>query len=86
VRKGTLLDLSDWPPERIAGFKTLLKGAAAAVVSASETGLRRPFQRFCRTLPSNATSGLRAAKIRFPNDWSRRRTRVILTGRVFVGR
>jgi hypothetical protein len=34
----------------------------------SETGLRRPFQRFCRTLPSNATSGLRAAKIRFPND------------------
>jgi len=26
VRKRTLLNLSDWPPERIAGFKTLLKG------------------------------------------------------------
>ena len=26
VRKRTLLNLSDWPPERVAGFKTLLKG------------------------------------------------------------
>jgi hypothetical protein len=26
VRKRTLLNLSDWPPERIAGFKMLLKG------------------------------------------------------------
>ncbi|HEU0216861.1 MAG TPA: transposase [Stellaceae bacterium] len=26
VRKRTLLNLSDWPPERIAGFKALLKG------------------------------------------------------------
>ena len=26
VRKRTLLNLSDWPPERIVGFKTLLKG------------------------------------------------------------
>ena len=26
VRRRTLLNLSDWPPERIAGFKTLLKG------------------------------------------------------------
>ncbi len=26
VRKRTLLNVSDWPPERIAGFKTLLKG------------------------------------------------------------
>ena len=26
VRKRTLLSLSDWPPERIAGFKTLLNG------------------------------------------------------------
>jgi Transposase DDE domain len=28
VKKRTLLNLSDWPPERIAGFKTLLKGGA----------------------------------------------------------
>jgi hypothetical protein len=26
VKKRTLLNLSDWPPERIAGFKALLKG------------------------------------------------------------
>jgi hypothetical protein len=26
IRKRTLLNLSDWPPERIAGFKALLKG------------------------------------------------------------
>ena len=26
ARKRTLLNLSNWPPERIAGFKTLLKG------------------------------------------------------------
>jgi hypothetical protein len=28
VKKRTLLNLSDWPAERIAGFKTLLKGGA----------------------------------------------------------
>jgi hypothetical protein len=26
VKKRTLLNLSDWPHERIAGFKALLKG------------------------------------------------------------
>jgi len=26
VKKRTLLNLSNWPPERIAGFKALLKG------------------------------------------------------------
>jgi DDE family transposase len=32
VRKRTLLNLSDWPPERIAGFKALLKGGRVVAV------------------------------------------------------
>jgi hypothetical protein len=31
VKKRTLLNLSDWPPERIAGFKALLKGGTVGV-------------------------------------------------------
>ena len=49
VRKRTLLNLSDWPPERIAGFKALLKGgrvvaadppAASSTATAAVTILR----------------------------------------------
>ena len=31
IKKRTLLNLSDWPPERIAGFKALLKGGTVVV-------------------------------------------------------
>jgi hypothetical protein len=49
VRKRTLLNLCDWPPERIAGFKALLKGgrvvaadppAASSTATAAVTILR----------------------------------------------
>ncbi len=47
VKKRTLLNLSDWPHERIAGFKALLKGGSAGgrAAGAVPPGRRLPAHR-----------------------------------------
>ena len=63
VRKRTLLNLSNWPPERIAGFKALLKGGR--VVSdppAAATGAA-PAVTILRSLPhGHVAAGLGTAR------------------------
>ena len=41
VRKRTLLNLSDWPRERIAGFKALLKGGTVIPTRLEHLNLAR---------------------------------------------
>src|SRR6185312_7752023 len=56
VKKRTLLNLSDWPHERIAGFKALLKGGT--VIPQDQDAIT--IIRCCRMVMSTRSSAQRA--------------------------
>ena len=59
VKKRTLLNLSDWPRERIAGFKALLKGGTRRSSTALSTGWRSARRRSRRRWPGAISAAAR---------------------------